>query len=107
MLAHLEEEIKDLILYEKQIARLTKAKPLLDDLQQYLISNQPNIPPKSLLGQAVSYTLNQWPKILNYLKDPRLEISNNLSERAIKLGAKGGYLQIPQNRALRARTRKN
>lgn len=91
-LAYIEEEIKNLILPEKQIARLNKAKPLLDDLHQYLMNNQPNIPPKSLLGQAVSYTLNQWPKILNYLKDPRLEISNNLSERAIKpfvIGRKG------------------
>jgi hypothetical protein len=59
MLAHLEEEIKNLTLPEKQTARLNKAKPLLDNLQQYLINNQPNIPPKSLLGQAVSCTLNQ------------------------------------------------
>ena len=91
-LSLIEEEIKNLPLVEKQAARLTKAKPLLDELQQYLINNQPHIPPKSLLGQAVSYTLNQWPKILNYLKDPRLDISNNLSERAIKpfvIGRKG------------------
>lgn len=91
-LAHLEDEIKSLPLPDKQLARLGTAKPLLDDLQQYLINNQPNIPPKSLLGQAVSYTLNQWPKIVNYLKDPRLDISNNLSERAIKpfvIGRKG------------------
>ena len=91
-LAHIEDEIKHLILPEKQAVRLSKEKLLLDDLQQYLMNNQPNIPPKSLLGQAVSYTLNQWPKILNYLKDPRLEISNNLSERAIKpfvIGRKG------------------
>lgn len=91
-LAHIEEEIKNLPLPEKQVTRLNQAKPLLDDLHQYLINNQPHIPPKSLLGQAVSYTLNQWPKILNYLKDPRLDISNNLSERAIKpfvIGRKG------------------
>jgi transposase len=91
-LAHVEEEIKTFSLFEKQAARLSKAKPLLDNLHQFLINNQPSIPPKSLLGQAVSYTLNQWPKIVNYLKDPRLEISNNLSERAIKpfvIGRKG------------------
>lgn len=91
-LAYIEEEIKPLTLPEKQIARQNHAKPLLDELHQYLINNQPNVPPKSLLGQAVSYTLNQWPKILNYLKDPRLDISNNLSERAIKpfvIGRKG------------------
>jgi transposase len=91
-LAHIEEEIKNSILSEKQAIRQNKEKPLLDDLQEYLINQQPTIPPKSLLGQAVSYTLNQWDKILNYLKDPRLDISNNLSERAIKpfvIGRKG------------------
>jgi transposase len=91
-LAYIEEEIKNLTLPEKQAARQNKAKPLLNNLHQYLINCQPNIPPKSLLGQSVSYTLNQWPKILNYLKDPRLDISNNLSERAIKpfvIGRKG------------------
>jgi transposase len=63
-----------------------------EDLHKYLIDTQSSIPPKSLLGQAVSYTLNQRPKILNYLNDPRLDISNNLSERAIKpfvIGRKG------------------
>jgi transposase len=61
-------------------------------LHDYLLQHQPTVPPKSLLGQAVNYALNQWHKILNYLKDPRLEISNNLSERAIKpfvIGRKG------------------
>jgi len=91
-LARIEEEIKDWALFDKHAARLTKAKPVLDDLHHYLSNTQPTIPPKSLLGQAVNYTLNQWSKILNYLKDPRLDISNNLSERAIKpfvIGRKG------------------
>ncbi len=84
--------MKNSSLFEQQETRQSNAKPLLGDLQQYLINNQSNIPPKSWLGQAVSYMLNQWPKILNYLKDPRLDISNNLSERAIKpfvIGRKG------------------
>jgi len=48
--------------------------------------------PKSPLGQAVSYTLNQWPKLITHLKDGRLENNNNQSERAIKpfvIGRKG------------------
>jgi transposase len=91
-LAKLEEEIKGLPLFDKHALRFTQAKLLLQELHHYLISNQPSIPPKSLLGQAVSYTLSQWPKIVNYLNDPRLDISNNLSERAIKpfvIGRKG------------------
>lgn len=83
-LAHVEESIKALSTDDKYRIRLEKSKPILDQLQSYLQDNQPTIPPKSLLGQAVSYTLNQWPKIITYLKDGRLEISNNRSERAIK-----------------------
>jgi transposase len=92
MLAHIEESIKVLSADNKYRIRLEKSKPILDKLQSYLQDSQPTIPPKSLLGQAVSYTLNQWPKIITYLKDGRLEISNNRSERAIKpfvIGRKG------------------
>ncbi len=91
-LAYIEEEIKNLDPAEKFITRQSKSKIILDDLHHYLIENQPSIPPKSLLGQAVNYTLNQWPKLLVYLNDGRLDISNNLSERAIKpfvIGRKG------------------
>jgi len=91
-LAAFEEEGKNLMLSERQAIRQNKSTPIFNDLHQYLTDNQLSIPPKSLLGQAVSYTLNQWPKLLNFLKDPRLDISNNLSERAIKpfvIGRKG------------------
>ena len=40
--------------------------------------------PKSLLGQAITYSLNQWEKLTAFLKDGRLEIDNNRSERSIK-----------------------
>lgn len=91
-LAKIEEDIKEKAPQEKYQIRLDRAKPLLDALQDYLIINQPNIPPKSLLGKAVSYTLNQWPKLLTYLQDGRLDNNNNRSERAIKpfvIGRKG------------------
>jgi len=83
-LSVIEEESKSLQDSDRKIVRQEKAKPLLDELHQYLLDNQPNIPPKSLLGQAVTYTLNQWSKLLTYLKDSRLENNNNRSERAIK-----------------------
>lgn len=83
-IASVEEDIKLLSPDKKYHKRLEKAKPLLDELHAYLIHYQPQIPPKSLLGKAVSYTLNQWPKLLIYLQDGRLENNNNRSERAIK-----------------------
>ena len=50
-----------------------------------------SILPKSKLGKAISYAINQWPKLETYLGDGRVEICNNLVENAIrptKLGAK-------------------
>jgi transposase len=40
--------------------------------------------PKSLVGKAITYSLNQWEKLTAFLKDGRLEIDNNRSERSIK-----------------------
>ena len=91
-LASIEEAIKNLSPTEKYQIRIEKAKPKLYQLHEYLLLNQPKIPPKSLLGKAVGYALNQWPKLLTYLNDGRLENNNNLSERAIKpfvIGRKG------------------
>ena len=41
-------------------------------------------PPKTKLGEAITYTLNRWPALLVYLDHPFVEISNNGSERSIK-----------------------
>ena len=40
--------------------------------------------PKSSLGRAIKYCLNQWGKLEVFMLDGRLEISNNKTERAIK-----------------------
>jgi transposase len=50
-----------------------------------------SILPKSQLGKAISYAINQWDRLVVYLSDGRIEIDNNLVENAIrptKLGAK-------------------
>ena len=40
--------------------------------------------PKSTLGKALHYLLEQWPYLIRYLEDGRLELSNNRAERSIK-----------------------
>ena len=40
--------------------------------------------PKSLLGQAIAYSLSPWDKLTAFLQDGRLELNNNRSERSIK-----------------------
>ncbi|MGC3833805.1 IS66 family transposase [Moritella viscosa] len=42
------------------------------------------MPPKSKLGKAMSYSLNQFKKFQRYLEDDLLSINNNRAERAVK-----------------------
>ena len=64
--------------------RQEKAKPLLEKFKQWLDAKQPLIPPKSLLGKAISYTLTNWKKLIIYVEDGRLRPDNNLVENAIR-----------------------
>ena len=41
-------------------------------------------PPKFALGRAVCYLKEQWPYLIRYLEDGRLEVSNNRAKRSIK-----------------------
>jgi transposase len=40
--------------------------------------------PKSALGQAVNYTLNQWPKLRRCFDYGEVELSNNLAENSMR-----------------------
>ena len=50
----------------------------------FVWANSRTAAPKSALGKAFTYLKEQWPYLTNYLKDGRLEISNNRAERSIK-----------------------
>jgi len=52
-------------------------------------SDRVNDVPKSTLGQAVNYFLNDYDALVGYLKDGRLEIDNNLVENDIRPAAVG------------------
>jgi transposase len=64
--------------------REEKAEPLFDDFFKWLSKKSLQVAPKSLLGQAVSYTLKQWNRLLVYLKYPDVTPDNNLAENAIR-----------------------
>lgn len=64
--------------------RLKRSKPVLKELYRWLRKHQPQAPPKSSLGQAISYMLHHWRALTTFLTDGRLEIDNNRCERAIK-----------------------
>ena len=47
-------------------------------------ANTRNAAPKSKLGEALGYLKNQWTRLIAYLVDGRIELSNNRAERSIK-----------------------
>jgi transposase len=64
--------------------RQLHSKPLLKEFESFLDEHMDKILPKSPLAQAFTYAVNQWPKLIRYIEDGRLEIDNGLSERKIK-----------------------
>ena len=80
----LEKEYKQLSINERYILRGKNTKPLIEEFHDWLLEEKEKTLPKSPLGKAIKYTLNQWNKLINFLEDGRIEIDNNRAERAIK-----------------------
>ncbi|MEG2546792.1 MAG: IS66 family transposase [Niameybacter sp.] len=78
----IERGLSDIESSEKYTKRLALAKPVWDAYLAWLQKVNPL--PKSALGKAVGYSLNQWKYLQNYLLDGRCELSNNRAERSIK-----------------------
>ena len=77
-----EERFKELSPEERIKHRLKEEKPILDALLAW--ADSVSAAPKSALGKALHYLKEQWPYLLRYLEDGRLELSNNRAERSIK-----------------------
>ena len=82
LLFGIEQELVGKTAEERYEERLKQAKPVLDAM--FAWANSRTAAPKSALGKALHYLKEQWPYLTNYLKDGRLEISNNRAERSIK-----------------------
>ena len=63
--------------------------PILNALKTWLDDIAPKVVPDTNLGDAVSYTLNQWEYLTRYTEDGRMPIDNNLLERDIRIFATG------------------
>jgi len=80
----IEREIKDKPYGERCEIRQERAAPLLVEFRAWLKKVEPYVAPKSKLGKAVGYCLNQWVYLTRYLLDGRIECSNNRAERSFK-----------------------
>jgi transposase len=74
---------------QRRQRREQRAGPVLDALKRWLDEQRPQALPKSPLGQAIGYALNQWEALSRYREQGYLAIDNNLSERTLRVIALG------------------
>ena len=60
------------------------ALPVLRRIHAWLGAAEASVLPKSPMGKAMRYALNQWDALNTYTVDGRLEIDNNAAERALR-----------------------
>jgi hypothetical protein len=79
--------------FERLALRQELAVPRLQQFRQWLEGRRAQsggpVLPKSPMGQAITYILNQWDALGVYASDGELAIDNNVSERALRRVAVG------------------
>ncbi|MCA1838107.1 MAG: IS66 family transposase [Actinobacteria bacterium] len=73
----------------REAMRQSESQMVLSRMQKALERLRPKVLPKSQLGEAISYALNQWENLCRFVKHGRVEIDNNLVENAIRPTALG------------------
>jgi transposase len=64
--------------------RKVRAGPIRARFKAWLEEQKPRHPPKSPLGVAIRYTLGQWDELGVFLRDARVPLDNNASERSLR-----------------------
>lgn len=85
----LERQAKDTETDARHELRQKEARPIWEKLRQEAEALQPQVLPKSSLGKAVSYLLNEYTALTGYLEDGDYLIDNNLVENSIRIPAVG------------------
>jgi transposase len=84
-----EAEAKELGHDARRALRQEKSIPVLAGIKAWLDAEQPIVLPRSPMGAAITYALNQWDALCRYTEQGYLNIDNNAAERAIKRVAVG------------------
>jgi transposase len=69
--------------------RQARAKPLLEQLKQWMEQSLRSLSAKSETAAAIRYALSHWKALTRYLDDGLLEIDNSAAERAFRAVALG------------------
>jgi transposase len=88
-LYEVEHEAKEFSDDDRRALRQTRSVPVLDAIKTWLDAEGPLVLPRSEMGKAFTYTLNQWDALRRYTTEGFLNIDNNAAERALKRVAIG------------------
>jgi len=58
--------------------------PVFEGFKAWLAEWVVKVPPKTMVGQAIGYSLSQWEKLIKYVESPYLTPDNNACENAIR-----------------------
>jgi hypothetical protein len=93
LLYEVEHQARDMTPADRAALRQQLAVPRLQQFKTWLESQQAihggSVLPKSAMGQAIQYALNQWDALCVYTTDGDLSIDNNAAENALRRIAVG------------------
>jgi transposase len=83
-LYRMEDQLRVASPADRQATRQTQAPPIWAEMKTRAKELQPHLLPKSSLGKAVNYFLNEYDALQVYLEAPEYQIDNNLIENSIR-----------------------
>jgi transposase len=83
-LYELERAAKDFSDSQRLQMRQDLAVPILGQFHAWLAAQRPEVLPKSPMGEAMGYALNNWEALRRYTEAGFLAIDNNVAEREMK-----------------------
>lgn len=82
----IEKKLRKENLEVEEFVRLRKREiiPVLKKFRKWLMDKENTVVPESLAGKAIRYTLNEYVKLVRYLKYDFISPDNNIAEQAIR-----------------------
>jgi len=68
----------------RRARREERSRPVLDELRVWLDEQRGMAPPKTPLGRALGYLHRQWHRLVLFLEDGNIELTNNRRERELR-----------------------
>jgi len=85
-LFHVDAESKRL--GENHVVRFARRRresaPRVEELRQWVAERRQDVEPRSALGKALGYIHRQWRRLTAFLRDPRMEMTNNEVESGLR-----------------------